>query len=275
MIRTETRQAIDPRHAKSMDTSELRSEFLNDNLFVDGEISLIYSHLDRLIVGGAVPLSGELVLDHVPETGSPGLLDRREAVLVNIGGDGTIVVGGKSYDMTTHDMIYIGMGAGPITMSGRTAKFYILSAPAHRAIETRLVTIANAATVELGSQATSNERVIYQFVHPDVMDACQLVVGLTKLAPGSVWNTMPAHVHDRRSEAYLYVDLPEDQRVFHFMGEPDQTRHLVVQNEQGILSPGWSIHCGAGTSNYTFIWAMAGDNVDYKDVDMVAMGDLR
>ncbi len=170
MIRTETRQAIDPRHAKSMDTTELRAEFLNDKLFIDGDISLVYSHLDRLIVGGAVPLSGELVLDHVRETGSPGFLDRREAVLVSIGGDGRVCVGGRCHDLKTHDMIYAGMGAGPITMSGETAKFYILSAPAHRTIETRLVTIANAATVELGSQATSNERVIYQFVHPDVME---------------------------------------------------------------------------------------------------------
>jgi 4-deoxy-L-threo-5-hexosulose-uronate ketol-isomerase len=275
MVATEIRQSIDPRHAKGMDTSELRKEFLNDKLFVTGQISLVYSHLDRMIVGGAVPSGGELVLKAVKETGSPGFLDRRECVIANIGGKGTVTVGGKAHALGTHDMLYVGMGAGPLTFSGKGARFYILSAPAHRAIPTRLVTIADAAKVALGSQATSNERVIYQFVHPDVMDSCQLVVGLTKLAPGSVWNTMPAHVHDRRSEAYLYIDLPEDQRVFHFMGEPGETRHIVIENEQGILSPGWSIHSGAGTSNYAFIWAMAGDNVDYKDVEMVAMEDLR
>jgi 4-deoxy-L-threo-5-hexosulose-uronate ketol-isomerase len=275
MIRTETRQSIDPRHAKGMNTEELRNEFLNDNMFIDNEISLVYSHLDRLIVGGAVPKSRELILDHVKETGSPGFLDRREVVIVNVGGEGAVSSEGKTYQLTTHDMIYIGMGTGPVTLTGEGAKFYIISAPAHRAIETKLVTIKNAATVELGAQETSNKRVIYQFVHPDVMDSCQLVVGLTKLEKGSVWNTMPAHVHDRRSEAYLYVDLPENQRVFHLMGEPRETRHLVLENLQGILSPGWSIHSGAGASNYSFIWAMAGDNVDYKDVDLVSMEDLR
>lgn len=275
MIKTEVRHSIDPRFAKGMDTDGLRKEFLNDNMFVEDQISLIYSHLDRMIVGGAVPKSSSLVLDQVKETGSPGFLDRREAVIVNIGGDGVVAVEGQSYNMNTYDMLYIGMGSGPITMSGENSKFYIISAPAHRKIETRLVSIANAATVELGSKETSNERVIYQLVHPDVMDSCQLVVGMTKLSIGSVWNTMPAHVHDRRSEAYLYVDLPEDQRVFHFMGEPNETRHIVMKNHQGVLSPGWSIHSGSGTSSYSFIWAMAGDNVDYKDVDMVAMEDLR
>lgn len=275
MLNTEIRQSIDPRHAKGLDTDGLRNEFLMDSLFRDNEINLVYSHLDRMIVGGAVPASGPLTLDKVDETGTPGFLDRREGTFVNVGEPGTIEIGGESRAIGRCDMLYVGMGAGPVTMSGDGARFYILSAPAHRTLPTRLVTIEDAAKVELGGRDNSNERVINQFVHPAVMESCQLVVGMTQLASGSIWNTMPAHVHDRRSEAYLYIDLPENDRVFHFMGEPNETRHLVISNEQGILSPGWSIHSGAGTAAYSFIWAMAGDNVDYTDVDMVAMEDLR
>ncbi len=171
-------------------------------------------------------------------------------------------------------MLYLGMGSGPVTFDG-AGRFYLLSAPAHATHPTRLIRIADAATVTLGSAEASNARTIYQFVHPDVMKACQLVVGMTKLEPGSVWNTMPAHVHDRRMEAYLYIDLADSARAIHLMGEPNETRHLVLKNEEGAISPPWSIHAGAGTSAYAFIWAMAGDNVDYKDVEMVAMGDLR
>ncbi|PRD44687.1 5-dehydro-4-deoxy-D-glucuronate isomerase [Phyllobacterium phragmitis] len=275
MLKTETRQAIDPRHAKILDTAELRKEFLIEDLFIEGRINLVYSHLDRMIVGGAVPGATALELNAAKETGTPGFLDRREAVIVNVGSEGTVSVGGSEHALGNRDMLYVGMGAGALTFSGKGARFYILSAPAHRTLPTRLVRIADAKRLDLGDRATSNERSIFQFVHPDVMESCQLVVGMTKLADGSVWNTMPAHVHDRRSEAYLYFDLPEDQRVFHFMGEPSETRHLVVKNEQAILSPGWSVHCGAGTASYTFIWAMAGDNVDYRDVDMVKMEDMR
>ena len=176
-------------------------------------------------------------------------------------------------------MIYAGMGAGTVTFSsddaGKPAKFYLLSAPAHQTYPTRHIRIGDAKRIDLGSQATSNERSIFQFIHPEGVKTCQLVVGMTQLAPGSVWNTMPCHIHDRRSEAYLYFDLDDTARVFHLMGEPDETRHLVIANEEAILSPGWSIHSGAGTSNYAFIWAMAGDNVDYTDVDPVAMAELR
>jgi len=275
MLKTETRQAIDPRHAKTLDTVALRKEFLIEDLFTEGRVNLVYSHLDRIIVGGAVPGAGTLELKETKETGTPGFLDRREAVIVNVGGEGKVSVGGADHTLGNRDMLYVGMGAGPLTFSGNGARFYILSAPAHRALPTKLVRITDAKRIDLGDRTTSNERSIFQFVHPDVMESCQLVVGMTKLAEGSVWNTMPAHVHDRRSEAYLYFDLPEDQRIFHFMGEPSETRHLVVKNEQAILSPGWSVHCGAGTASYTFIWAMAGDNVDYRDVDMVKMEDLR
>ncbi|PSL18904.1 5-dehydro-4-deoxy-D-glucuronate isomerase [Shimia abyssi] len=275
MLKSNLRRAIDPRHAKTMNTSELRAEFLIDDLFQDDEVCLTYSQYDRMIVGGATPKTGPLVIDAVDQTGTPSWLDRREAVLVNLGTSGTVEAGGSSYEMGRCDMLYLGMGSGSVTLSGADAHFYIISAPAHREIPARLVTIEDAVLVPLGGRDTSNERIIYQFVHPAVMESCQIVMGMTKLGTGSVWNTMPAHYHERRSEAYLYLDLPEDQNVVHLMGEPDETRHMIVRNEQAVLSPPWSIHCGAGTSSYAFIWAMAGDNVDYTDVDMVAMEDLR
>jgi len=226
-----------------------------------------------------VPTAGALALQPVKEAGTPGFLDRRELTVVNVGGEGSVTAGGRPFALGHRDMLYLGKGAGAVSFASedetKPAKFYLLSAPAHKEIPARLIRIGEARRLDLGAQATSNERSIHQFVHPDVMESCQLVVGMTVLAEGSVWNTMPCHVHDRRSEAYLYFALPEAARIFHFMGEPNETRHLVVANEQAILSPGWSIHSGAGTSNYSFIWAMAGDNVDYTDVDMVAMGDLR
>lgn len=275
MLKTQLRRAIDPRHAKTMDTTGLRDEFLIDDLFQADVVRLTYSQYDRMIVGGAMPRSGPLILDAVAETGTPSWLDRREAVLVNLGTDGRVESGGESHAVGRCDMLYLGMGSGPVTMSGADARFYIISAPAHRAIPARLVTIEDAAQVALGTRDTSNERVIYQFVHPAVMESCQIVMGMTRLGTGSVWNTMPAHRHERRSEAYLYLDVPEGQSVVHIMGEPEETRHMILRNEEAVLSPPWSIHCGAGTSSYSFIWAMAGDNVDYTDVDMVAMEVLR
>ena len=278
-MHVETRWSPDPETARGYDTERLRQAFLIDTLFAPGEVRLTYSHLDRLVVGGAMPAGAPLPLGKVKQTGTEHFLDRREMVIVNVGAEGTVMAGGEEHRLGHRDMLYLGMGAGEVSFasasSAEPAKFYLLSAPAHRTIPARLVRIADAKRLDLGGQETSNERSIFQFVHPDVMESCQLVVGMTVLAKGSVWNTMPCHVHDRRSEAYLYFALPEDARVFHFMGEPSETRHLVVANEQAILSPGWSIHSGAGTSNYTFVWAMAGDNVDYKDVDMVAMKDLR
>lgn len=278
-MHVDIRHAIDPRTAASFGTEELRSNFLIQNLFTPGEVRLTYSHLDRMIVGGAAPGASALKLEAIKPTGTPSFLDRRELVAVNIGGRGTVNAGGESFELDHRDMLYLAMGAGEVSFASadasEPAKFYLLSAPAHHAYPNRLVRIGEANRLDLGAQATSNERSIYQFIHPDVLKTCQLVVGMTVLAPGSVWNTMPCHVHDRRSEAYLYFALAEQARVFHFMGEPDETRHLVVANEEAILSPGWSIHSGAGTSDYTFIWAMAGDNVDYKDVDLVSMGDLR
>jgi len=274
MLNVETRYAIDPETAKALDTKGIRDHFHASGLFKEGEINLVYTHYDRLILGGAVPDRGELVLDQVKEAGTASLLDRRELGILNIGETGTVKVGGQSYEVGKGDVLYVGMGSGPVTFSG-PARFYILSAPAHRTCPTKLITAKDARRVELGSAETSNERVILQFLHPEVAESCQLLMGYTQFAPGSVWNTMPAHLHDRRMEAYLYFELGPDQRVFHFMGKPEETRHLVMANEEAVISPPWSIHCGAGTGAYTFCWAMAGDNVDFTDMDMVAMETLR
>lgn len=279
MMHVNVRQAVGPETAKAFGTAELRENFLLGSLFVPDEINLTYTHLDRLIVGGAIPAKEALALGPIRETGTAAFLDRREMTVVNIGGPGEVFADGHSFALHHRDMLYLGKGTRDVRFASvakdKPAKFYLLSAPAHKEIPPRLIRIDDARRIDMGARATSNERSIHQFVHPEVMESCQLVVGMTVLAEGSVWNTMPCHVHDRRSEAYLYFGLSDSARVFHFMGEPDETRHLVVANEQAILSPGWSIHSGAGTSNYNFIWAMAGDNVDYTDVDMVAMEDLR
>ncbi|RWK34285.1 5-dehydro-4-deoxy-D-glucuronate isomerase [Mesorhizobium sp.] len=274
-----SRFAIDPVTAAAMGTDELRHNFLIEGLFQLGRIGLTYTHYDRMIVGGAMPAGPPLPLQAIKPTGTKNFLDRREMIAVNIGGAGIVKAGGQSYEMQPRDMLYLGMGADEVSFASATptepAKFYLLSAPAHQSHPSQLIRIGDAKRLDLGSQATCNERSIFQFIHAEGVKTCQLVVGMTQLAPGSVWNTMPCHVHDRRMEAYLYFDLPEAARVFHFMGEPDETRHLVMRNEEAVLSPGWSIHSGAGTSNYAFIWAMAGDNVDYTDVDPVAMEELR
>jgi 4-deoxy-L-threo-5-hexosulose-uronate ketol-isomerase len=274
MLKTQTRHAIDPATAKTLDTDQLRAHFHVGGLFEEGEINLVYTHYDRLILGSAVPAGGTLALDQVEEAGTPSILDRREMGVLNIGEAGSVTVGGTTYEVGTGEVLYIGMGSGPVKFSGN-GRFYVLSAPAHQTYPTRLITLADARRVELGARETANERVIIQFLHPEVCQSCQLLMGYTQFAEGSVWNTMPAHLHDRRMEAYLYFQLPENQRVFHLMGEPSQTRHIVMANEEAVISPPWSIHAGAGTSSYTFCWAMAGDNVDFTDMDMVAMEDLR
>ncbi len=274
MLTVENRHAIDPAAARRFDTDALRDNFQIRDVFVDGEIRLIYTHYERMIVGGAVPAGGSLTLDRVAEAGTDSILDRREMVIVNIGGDGAVAAGGEEFAMSNGEMLYLGMKSGPVAFRGG-GRFYILSAPAHQSYPSRLVRIDDARSVSLGAAETANERTIYQFVHPEVVTTCQLVAGLTKLKSGSVWNTMPAHRHDRRMEAYLYVDLDADQRVIHLMGEPNETRHLVLKNEEGAVSPPWSIHSGAGTGSYTFIWAMAGDNVDFDDMDFVGMETLR
>lgn len=274
MLTVETRHAIHPEHAKGMDTEGLRRNFLAEGMFAEGEIRLVYTHYDRFVVGGAVPAGGSLVLDQVAETKTPTFLDRREMGIVNIGDSGRVEAGGQTYDMAYGDVVYLGMGSGPVTFSG-AGRFYITSAPAHRALPARLITVADAVEVKMGAVNTSNKRTIRQFIHPLVMESCQLVLGYTSLEDGSVWNTMPAHIHDRRMEAYLYHGMTPEARVLHLMGEPQETRHIFVANEQAVVSPPWSIHAGAGIGSYTFIWAMAGDNVDYKDMDFVQPEDLR
>ncbi|MBZ9963471.1 5-dehydro-4-deoxy-D-glucuronate isomerase [Mesorhizobium sp. BR1-1-2] len=274
-----SRFAIDPAAAAAMGTDELRHNFHIDDLFQPGRVSLTYTHYDRMIVGGAMPAGAPLRLEAIKPTGTKGFLDRRELIAVNIGGAGTIEAGGQLHELQARDMLYLGMGTQDVSFASvdkaAPAKFYLLSAPAHQTFPSRLIRIGDARRLDLGSNEACNERSIFQFIHADGARTCQLVVGMTQLAPGSIWNTMPCHVHDRRMEAYLYFDLPEAARVFHFMGEPDETRHIIMRNEEAVLSPGWSIHSGAGTSSYAFIWAMAGDNVDYTDVDPVAMEDLR
>ena len=274
MLKTQTRHAIDPAMAKTLDTDQLRDHFHVPGLFADGEINLVYSHYDRLILGSAVPAGASLTLDEVKEAGTPSVLDRREMGVLNIGDTGTVSVGGETFEIENGEVLYIGMGSGAVTFAGN-GRFYVLSAPAHHSYPTTLIKLSDARRVELGARETANERVIIQFLHPEVCQSCQLLMGYTQFAEGSVWNTMPAHLHDRRMEAYLYFQLLENQRVLHLMGEPSQTRHIVMANEEAVISPPWSIHAGAGTSSYTFCWAMAGDNVDFTDMDMVAMEDLR
>ncbi|WP_299847374.1 5-dehydro-4-deoxy-D-glucuronate isomerase [uncultured Paracoccus sp.] len=274
MLSVQTRHAVHPAHAKSMDTGTLRRNFLAQGLFADGDIRLVYTHYDRFVLGGAVPAGGELMLDRVDETRTPNFLDRREMGVVNIGAAGTVSAGGETYAMNTGDVLYLGMGSGPVTFAGE-GRFYITSAPAHRALPNRLITVADCVEVKLGASETSNKRTIKQFIHPQVMESCQLILGYTALEDGSVWNTIPSHVHDRRMEAYLYWGMAPEARVLHLMGEPQETRHLFVGNEEAAISPPWSVHSGAGIGAYTFIWAMAGDNVDYTDMDFIQPADLR
>lgn len=268
------RFAIDPISAAGMGTGELRENFLIDDLFAPGQVRWTYSHYDRMAVGGAMPDGSALALDSIKPTGTANFLDRRELIAANIGEAGTITVDGVDHAVGARDMLYIGMGAKTVQFAGDGAKYYLLSAPAHASHPTTLLQQKQAKRLDMGASTTANERSIYQYVNADSVKTCQLVVGLTQFAPGSVWNTMPAHVHDRRMEAYLYFDLQPEAFVMHLMGEPDETRHLIVRNEQAVLSPPWSIHSGAGTGAYTFIWAMAGDNVDYTDVEKVGMDEL-
>jgi 4-deoxy-L-threo-5-hexosulose-uronate ketol-isomerase len=273
------RQAVNPDHAAALDTEELRAHFLIEDLFVPGGIALTYSHIDRLVVGGAMPTTAPLVLEASKAIGQATFLAKRELGICNIGGAGTVTCDGTSQALGLRDMLYVGMGTTTVSFASadpaNPARFYLVSTPAHAAHPTVLVRESEANAIELGKAENANLRTLRQYIIPGRVASCQLVMGLTTLKPGSVWNTMPAHVHDRRCEAYLYFGMPEDQRVFHLMGEPQETRHLVVANEQAILSPGWSVHSGCGTAAYSFIWAMGGDNQDFADMDMIAIGDLK
>lgn len=276
---------IDVRHAshadavRGYDTQTLRRHFLVETVFADGEIRLTYSHYDRMVIGGAMPLGEGLTLTAPTAVGQETFLAERELGVLAIGGAGRVVVDGNAHDLGKYDCLYVGRGAGEVRFesvdAAAPAKFYLVSTPAHANHPTVLLTRDKARHLAPGDAATANRRAIFQFIHPEVCQSCQLTMGLTMLETGSVWNTMPSHTHDRRMEAYLYFDLDADQRVFHFMGEPQETRHMLVANEQAIISPPWSIHSGAGTKNYSFIWAMAGDNRSFTDMDHVAIGDLR
>jgi len=274
MTPVEIRHAVDPQTARALDTQGLRANFHMPGLFRPGAVKLVYTHYDRMIVGGAVPNGKDLVLDEVQNTGTATLLERREMVVANVGEAGKVSAAGVDYALDNGAMLYLSMGSGPVTLSGK-GRYYLISAPAHQAYPSRIVKPDEATRIDLGSAEEANQRILRQYVHPGIMPTCQIVMGMTTLAPGSTWNTMPAHTHDRRSEVYLYIGMAEKQRVFHMMGEPGETRHLVLANEEAVVSPSWSIHCGAGTAAYSFIWAMAGDNVGFTDMDPVAMEDLR
>ncbi len=286
----ELRTASSPRDVKHYDTKRLREEFLVDRIFTPNEVKLVYSHIDRIIFGGIMPVGRELVLEAGDELRAQYFLERRELGIINIGGAGTVTADGVVYEIGPRDGMYIGRGTKDISFASADdsdpAKFYLSSGPAHTSYPTRRilkdrpaehdydVEILPENKKELGTLEDSNHRTINKYILPGQVESCQLEMGMTHLEPGSVWNTMPCHTHDRRMEVYLYFDLPEDAFVMHYMGEPQETRHLVMRNEQAVISPSWSIHAGSGSRNYTFIWSMVGENQDFDDMDDVRMQDL-
>ena len=277
------RYSANQRDVRRYTTDELRSEFLIENLYVPDEVVAVYSHVDRMVTLGCMPVRETLPIDKGIDVwasfGTEFFLERREIGIFNIGGAGVIEADGRRFSMGCKDCLYITMGTRSVAFSSEDeanpAKFFMVSAPAHCAYETTFIGIAAAAKKPLGSLETANKRVINQFIHPDVLKTCQLSMGLTILEPGSVWNTMPVHTHERRMEIYTYIDIPKDNVVFHFMGSPTETQHLVMQNEQAVISPSWSIHSGCGTSHYSFIWAMGGENQAFDDMDTVDITALR
>jgi len=273
------RYANHPEDSKAYDTAKLRDQYLFEPVFVDDEISLVYSHQDRIIAGGAKPIKKELSLEGGETLRSAHFLERREMGVINIGGSGYVIIDGKRFEMNHYDGLYVGMGTKDIVFGSKSAKepakFYLASAPAHHSYPTVEIPLSKANKVKLGDASTLNSRTINQYVHPNVCASCQLSMGLTILNPGNVWNTMPCHTHERRMEVYFYFGMDKDTLVFHLMGTPNETRHIVVRNEQAVISPAWSIHSGMGTAAYTFIWAMCGENQVFTDMDEVPMGDLK
>jgi len=271
-MKLELRYASHPQDFKSYDTEKLRKEFLIENVFLADEISLVYSMYDRYMVGGAMPVKKPLKLETADELKAEQFLDRREIGIINVGGDAVIDAGGKVYNIGFKEALYLGKGTKDVVFKSadpkKPAKLYINSAPAHHVYPSRKVTLKDAEIVVLGSLEYSNHRTINKLLVNSVIQTCQLQMGMTELKPGSVWNTMPVHTHNRRMEAYFYFEVPEKQAICHFMGDPDETRHIWMKNDQAVLSPSWSIHSAAGTSNYTFIWGMAGENLDYGDMDV-------
>ena len=278
-VNYEVRYSTNPTDFKTYTTERIRKDFLIEKIFANNEINMVYSMYDRFIVGGAMPLGESLKLETIDPLKAPNFLHRREIGIINVGGSGKVKVGDKTYPLNFKEALYVGSGSHEITFTSdnanNPAKFYFNSATAHTSYPTKLITLKDARQIKAGSMEESNDRVINQLIVNQIVKTCHLQMGLTELKPGSVWNTMPAHTHDRRMEAYFYFQVPEKQAVSHFIGEPSETRCVWVQNEQAVISPEWPIHAGAGTSNYMFIWGMAGENIDYDDMDKVGPTGLK
>ncbi len=274
-----TRYAASPQDVKSYDTTRIREEFLIDNLMQEDVINLTYSHYDRFISGSAVPTVSSLKLETLDALKSENFLDRRELGIINVGEKGAVTVDGTEYILEHKEALYVGQGNKNVEFSSESAKnpalFYLNSTPAHKAFPTKKIGRDDVETIELGSAETANARTLRKYIVNSVVDVCQLQMGMTTIKPGSSWNTMPAHVHDRRMEVYFYFEVPSDQAVCHFMGEPTETRHIWMGNNEAVISPPWSIHSGSGTSSYSFIWGMAGENLDYGDMDHCKINELR
>ncbi|WP_127129982.1 5-dehydro-4-deoxy-D-glucuronate isomerase [Pseudoflavitalea rhizosphaerae] len=268
-----------PKETSAMNTQQLRDNFHVPGLMKDDQLQLVYSHYDRVILGGAKPVNSNVTLANHPELRAEYFLERRELGIINVGGDGTVIADGTSFSLSKLDALYLGKGTKDVAFKSNDPKnpaiYFLLSAPAHQTYENKKLSKEEASPVTLGDQSTANKRTIYKYIHLDGLKSCQLVMGLTVLNEGSVWNTMPAHTHTRRMEAYFYFDVQEQHRVFHFMGEPTETRHLLMANHDAVISPPWSIHSGAGTASYSFIWGMAGENLVFTDMDAVAISEIR
>jgi 4-deoxy-L-threo-5-hexosulose-uronate ketol-isomerase len=275
----EVRFAISPNEAAGMGTQELRENFLVENLMKPGELRLVYTHYDRMIVGGAVPTAEAISLSNPAELRAEYFLERREMGIINVGGSGTITADGKVFSLNKLDALYLGKGTQSVSFASddasKPAVFYLLSNPAHAVYPNAVCTKQQAAPVVLGSPETSNHRTVYKYIHLEGLKSCQLVMGLTMLEPGSVWNSIPPHTHTRRMEVYFYFDLASDQRMFHFMGETNETRHIVMANHEAVISPPWSTHFGCATANYGFIWGMCGENLVYTDMDVAPVPTLK
>lgn len=274
----QVRYGASPQDIERMDTGRLRAEFLIEGLFRKGELQFVYTHIDRMIIGGCCPATTPLIFGEGTAVGTVNLLDARELGIANLGAAGTVTVDGKQFRLENRDVLYVGRGAKSISLESDTAaspaRFYMNSVPAGADIPTRLIRRSESKPLELGDVSRANVRTLRMYIHPEVAPSCLLLMGITDLAPGSVWNTMPPHLHERRMEAYCYFDLAASDRVFHLMGRPDNTKHLIVADGDIVLSPAWSIHMGAGTGPYAFVWGMTGENQAYGDVDPVQIADL-
>lgn len=273
------RYSVHPNEFKRMTSEEVRNEFLIEKIFEADLINMTYTHVDRVIAGGAMPVNKVLTLEAGKEIGADYFLEKREIGIINVGGKGYVIADQEKFELDKRDGLYVGMGVKDLRFesidSNNPAKFYFLSAPAHQKYPIQKIDIKSASPLHLGSLSESNERTIYKYIHPEGVKSCQLVMGMTILEPNNVWNTMPAHTHERRMEVYFYFDMSDNAVVFHLMGQPQETRHIVVRNEQAVISPSWSIHSGVGTKSYTFIWGMAGENQSYTDQDAVSMDSLK